>query len=207
MAKRVSQAATAAKPPRQVIWETLRALHADGQPITVRDVWASMVETMPRTRVEDYLRSLVAGGYLECQNPHRHRGVAGEYALVRDVGVEAPRVRRDGSVPPVPGREQLWRTLRIIGDCSAEELADAASTAETPVAAATASEYLHFLRCAGYLQVTRRGGPAIAERYRLIASRWTGPLAPMIQRTKTLFDPNTGKVVYSRVTKTEGGEP
>lgn len=205
--RRVSQTATAAKPSRQVIWETLRALHADGQPITSRDVWVSMVETMPRTRVDDYIRSLAAGGYLKCENPDRHRGVSAEYTLERDVGVEAPRVRRDGTHPGTPGREQLWRTLRIIGDCTAAELADAASTSETPIAVATSSEYLHFLAKGGYLQITRPSGPGIAERYRLIASRWTGPLAPMIQRTKQLFDPNTGEVVYSRVTKTEGGEP
>lgn len=207
MAKRVSKAANAAKPSRQVIWETLRALHADGQTFTTRDVWAVMVEAMPRSRVDDYLRSLVAAGYLQCQNPSRPQFEAARYALVRDVGVEAPRVRRDGSEPGTPGREQMWRTLRIIGDCSAAELADAASTPDSPIAKTTAREYCQFLRAAGYLQVTRPSKPGTPERFRLVASRWSGPMAPMIQRTKQLFDPNTGEVVYSRVTKTEGGEP
>ncbi|MBZ9574386.1 hypothetical protein [Modicisalibacter sp. MOD 31.J] len=203
----MSRSATTAVPNRQRIWEAIRALHADGQPITARDVWAGMPDTMPRTRVDDYIRSLVAGGYLRCRNPERRRGVAAEYALVRDVGVEAPRVRRDGTQPPTPGREQLWRTLKIVGDFTATELADAASTPTTPIAQATAAEYCHFLKGAGYLQVTRPGAPGVAERYRLIPSRWTGPQAPMIQRTKRLFDPNTGQVVFERVTKTEGGEP
>lgn len=207
MAKRVSTTATAAKPSRQLIWEAVRALHADGQPIAARDVWLVVPEDMPKSRVFDYLKSLAAGGYLQCLNPDRKRGVAASYALVRDVGVEAPRVRRDGSEPGSLGREQLWRTLRIIGDCTAAELADAASTPDSPVAKTTASEYCHFLSKAGYLQITRAGSPGIAERYRLIPSRWSGPMAPMIQRTKRLFDPNTGEVVYTRVTKTEGGEP
>lgn len=209
MAKRHATSATAASaaPNRQRIWETIRALHADDQPISARDVWALMVDTMPRSRVEDYIRSLAAGGYLKLLNPDRRRGVVAEFALIRDVGVEAPRVRRDGSVPPVPGREHLWRTLRIIGDFTAAELADAASTPESPIARNTADEYCLFLRAAGYLQVTRPSSPGIPTRYRLLPSRWTGPLAPMIQRTKRLYDPNTGETVYSRVTKTEGGEP
>ncbi|MDN3524322.1 hypothetical protein QWY79_03470 [Halomonas sabkhae] len=209
MAKRntVSTATASAAPSRQRIWEIIRALHADGQRITTRDAWLLIPDSMPRTRVNDYFRSLAAGGYLECLNPERKPGVAAEFALIRDVGVEAPRVRRDGSVPPVPGREQLWRTLRIIGDFTAAGLAEAASTPESPIARNTAEEYCHFLQKAGYLQLSRPGSPGIAARYRLVHSRWTGPLAPMIQRTKCLFDPNTGETVYARVTKTEGGEP
>lgn len=205
--RRISRIAGAATPNRQKIWEAIRALHADGQSISTREVWASMSDTMPRTRVDDYIRSLVAGGYLECQNPDRRRGVPAEYALVRDVGIEAPRVRRDGTTPPIPGREQLWRTLKIVGEFTAAELADAASTPQTPIERTTAEEYCRFLKGGGYLQVARASAPGVAARYRLIPSRWTGPQAPMIQRTKRLFDPNTGEVVFERVTKTEGGEP
>lgn len=205
--RRISRIAGAATPNRQKIWETIRALHADGQPISTRDVWASMPDTMPRTRVYDYIRSLAAGGYLQCQPSERQRGGSTEYVLVRDVGIEAPRVRRDGTTPPTPGREQLWRTLKIVGEFTAAELADAASTPQTPIERTTAEEYCRFLKGGGYLQVARAGAPGVAERYRLIPSRWTGPQAPMIQRTKRLFDPNTGNIVFERVTKTEGGEP
>lgn len=207
MVRAISRSALTAAPSRQKIWETIRALHADGLSISARDVWASMPDTMPRTRVEDYIRSLAAGGYLKCRNPDRRRRVAAEYALIRDVGVEAPRVRRDGTTPPIPGREQLWRTLKIVGDFTAAELADAASTPSTPIERTTAAEYCQFLHRGGYLHVTRQASPGIATRFRLVPGRWTGPQAPMIQRTKQLFDPNTGDVMYSRVTKTEGGEP
>ncbi|SDK30802.1 hypothetical protein [Billgrantia gudaonensis] len=196
------------KGDRQAMWEAIRALHADGQDITVRDVWLVISHDAPKGRVRDYLMGLEKAGYLKRSDAPRVSGTYVHYTLVRDIGVEAPRVRRDGSEPMAGrGREQLWRTLKIIGEFTAAQLADAASTPAVPIAEHTARDYCYFLRDAGYLSVTREASPGVPERYRLMPSRWTGPLAPMIQRTKQLYDPNTGEVVYTRVTQTEGGEP
>ena len=196
------------KVDRQMIWETLRGLHAQGTPITTVAVVGQLPGGLPKGRVRDYLIGLENAGYLKRYEEPRKSGEPVRYALVRDVGVEAPRVRKDGTTPEGGlGREQMWRTLRIIGDCTASELADAASTHQVAVAENTANEYLRFLAAAEYVATIRPGSPGVQARYRLVSSRWTGPRAPMIQRTKQLYDPNTGEVVYSRVTKTEGGEP
>ncbi|WP_237673610.1 hypothetical protein [Vreelandella profundi] len=209
MAKRKPQLnAQEPKGARQAMWETLRALHNDGRQITVDGVWAGMGVTAPKSRVRDYLTGLEKAGYL-LRDPGPYKTAQTiTLTLTRDVGVEAPRVRKDGTVPTGGlGREQIWRTLKIIGVCTARELADAASTPQMDIAEATANEYLRFLAAAEYVAITRPGSPGVLTRYRLVLSRWTGPRAPMIQRTKQLYDPNTGEVVYSRVTKTEGGEP
>ncbi|WNL39856.1 hypothetical protein RN346_04675 [Halomonas sp. PAMB 3232] len=209
MAKRKPKLnAQAPRIDRQAIWEALRALAVDGTSITTRAITLEMANAVSQDRVRDYLIGLEKAGYLERKDTARKTGQPIEYSLTKDVGVEAPRVRKDGSTPEGGlGREQLWRTLRIVGNCTAGELADAATTPKVTIAEATANEYLRFLAAAGYVVVARAGSPGIPTRYRAVASRWTGPLAPMIQRTKQLYDPNTGKVVYSRVTKTEGGEP
>ena len=195
-------------PPRQHIWEAIRHQSASEGRVSMQGIQNTLDRNeMPESRISDYMRSLIAGGFLVRTNPEARPAKRAEYRLARDVGVEAPRVRRDGTLPPPPGREQIWRTLKIIGDCTARELADAASTPHVAIAEATASEYLRFLASANYVAIVRPGSPGVLTRYRLLPTRWTGPLAPMIQRTKQLYDPNTGEVVYSRVTKTDGGEP
>ena len=195
--------------PRQRIWDAIRHQHAEDGLITMQGIRIALKrqDDLPESLVSGYLRALIAGGFLVRSNPEALPATTAIYFLKRDVGVEAPRVRRDGSLPPPPGREQLWRTLKIIGAFTGQELADAASTPKVPVAKATADEYIKMLARAGYLQTMVESSPGVPGRYHLVPSYWTGPMAPQIRRTKELYDPNTGEVVYSRVTKTEGGEP
>ncbi len=195
------------KGDRQAIWEAVRGLHQAELSITVPDVRRQLSGGVPQGRVRDYLSALEKGGYLERIDEPRRTGQAVRYTLVRDIGVEAPRVRKDGTEPTQGrAREQLWRTLRIIGDFSAAELADAATTPGVAVAEPTAAEYCHFLEAAGYLRLTRQGSPGVVARYRLVPSRWSGPRPPMIQRVKQLYDPNLGEVVYTREPPTSDGE-
>lgn len=193
------------KGDRQFMWESMRALHKSAGHFTVRDVWRLTSGGSPKGRVRDYITGLVAAGYLKKR--HEDPGYATTYQLVKDCGIEAPRVRKDGTeVTQGRGREQMWRTIKIIGDFTARDLAQAASTPEFPVAESTARDYCVMLVGAEYLATVRPGSPGVPARYRLIQSRWTGPRAPMIQRLKQLYDPNTGEVVYRRHATTEGGE-
>ncbi|WP_342596345.1 hypothetical protein AAGT95_09615 [Salinicola lusitanus] len=206
MAKRNQPTLAGDVPSRQQIWESIRTLHANKLTITMARL-DLLLPKVPASRITDYLRGLTAAGYLERNDPHKKPGKVVEYRLARDIGFEAPRVRRDGSEPPAPGREQLWRTMKIIGEFTAADLASAATTPDRTIAEATAHEYCKFLARADYLAITREPGPALPTRYRLAAGRWTGPMAPQIRRTKELYDPNTKSVVYSRVTRVDGGEP
>ena len=63
------------------------------------------------------------------------------YALVRDCGVDAPRVRKDGSIVPQSGRERMWRAMRIIGDFHLVELTKYASQGGPPVSESEARGY------------------------------------------------------------------
>jgi hypothetical protein len=206
MAKRKPSTLAGDVPSRQLIWDAIRTLHANQRTITMARL-DLLLPKMPASRITDYLRGLTAAGYIERNDPQKKSGKVVEYRLARDIGFEAPRVRRDGSEPPVPGREQLWRTMKIIGEFTAADLASAAATPTCTIAEATAHEYCKFLARADYLAITREPSSALPTRYRLAAGRWTGPMAPQIRRTKELYDPNTRAVVYARVTRVEGGEP
>lgn len=172
---------------RAALWAAIRKLVT----FTPKDI---RYETRcSRSQVEEYLKGLAAAGIVE-----RVKSEPGRYVLVRDCGAEAPRVRRDGT--PVTmglGREQMWRTLRGLREFTAVDLAVQASTEEVPVSVETAKEYCHFLALAGYLTVVVAGKGGMPNRYRFVPTRNTGPLPPMIQRIKALYDPNLKRVVWS----------
>ncbi|WP_028536180.1 hypothetical protein [Paludibacterium yongneupense] len=188
---------TGGKSKRQAMWEAIRQRHAN---FTLTEV-ARAVETDTGT-TKTYLQSLEKGGFIETLNPIRGGHEEKRYRLARDNGLEAPRLTRDGS-PVVQGRaqEQLWRTMRMIGaDFNYLELAGLASTEAVPVAPIAARDYLKHLAHAGYVMVVAkgqgRGLGGVPTRFRFNPTRYTGPRPPMVQRTKSIYDPNLGKVVW-----------
>lgn len=119
------------------------------------------------------------------------------YRLVKDLGPEAPRVRRDGTVVPAgSARENMWRTMKRLGVFTARDLAVAASTAAHPVDPEDAKSYVRYLRLAGYIKLVREADPHRQAQYRFVKSMDTGPLPPMVQRVRQVFDPNLRKVVW-----------
>jgi hypothetical protein len=186
---------------RQVIWEAIRKLRL----FRIADL-----EEHTRIReatLKTYVTGLTAAGYLvradEEMPASEQRYQPGVWKLVRDTGVEAPRVRKNGTaVTQGLGREQLWRTMRIIGEFTFRELAVQASTEETPVSLEDAKHYCRYLERAGYLVVTAEARGSKPARYRLLPSRYTGPHPPQLQRVRQLWDPNLQRVVWSA----QGGE-
>jgi len=183
---------------RDAIWAAIRELVI----FTVRDIW--LLTHLSKASIQDYLQGLTAAGYTEVDGtrPADYGSRANVYKLTRDVGIEAPRVRRDGSlVTQGLGRELMWRTMRILGEFSARDLAVTASTEDCQVAEKEAKDYSHFLHKAGYLALVRAGkgtgNGGVLNRYRFIKARFSGPKPPMIQRVKAVYDPNLEKVVWS----------
>lgn len=174
------------KSPRQRIWEKIREIKA----FTLDDLVGALPGTIHRDTTRAYVKALVAGGYLLHQPNHPVEYV--DYTLQKDNGVEAPRLRKDGS-EVTQGREQenIWRTLRTVNHTvNYMELAALASTEQHPVAPAFARDYLANLHKAGYVN-------KIENKYHLLPAKNTGPRPPMIQRIKQVYDPNLGRVVWS----------
>lgn len=201
------------KGPRQCIWEAIRYLSAlNNQPFTDANIWSALPIAIRMDidvgAIREYRRSLIAAGVLETAE-EAAKFKAGIFRLVKDEGVEAPRVRKDGTrVTQGLAQEQMWRTLRMVGtDTNGHELAAHASTPAIPVAEVAARDYLQVLFHAGYLICTKegkgtgRGG--VQARFRLKPSRNTGPRPPMVCRTRVVYDPNEDKVVWAPVVTDE----
>lgn len=206
--KPVDLIAAAARPEgRQVIWGAIRNL---------RSFTVSKIEDSTRINegtIRTYVRGLERAGYLRkvdfaCVHtpiPGSFRPVV--YELIKDCGVDAPRVTVNGEqVTQGRAREQMWRTMRVLRDFTWRDLAVQASTEEQAIDPEDARSYIKYLHAAGYLVCMRpakpgnKPGAGTLAQYRLLPSKYTGPQPPMIQRVKQVFDPNLGRVVW------KGGE-
>lgn len=174
---------------RQAVWDEIRK--KGDWPFTAKELDVRL----DASTIRDYLKALNLAGYLEAVSTGK-RGEANVYRLIDDCGIDAPRLRKDGTkVTQGQGRLQMWNAMRIIKQFTAVDLAFNASTDEHRVADTEAQTYCRLLEQAGYL--TRQG-----IIYRMIPSMWTGPHPPQIQRTRQVYDPNLRRVVWSKV---EGG--
>lgn len=183
---------------RPAIWVSIRTLKR----FTLAEIWHHCKEE--KATIRTYLHALERGGYLTRDGftpTRKNSAVAPIYILVRDTGVEAPRVRRDGK-PCTQGRarENMWWTMRRrTGAFSYKDLAIEASTDDVLISQADARDYIKHLHKAGYLAVVCPAltGQKIAT-YRFVRTMNTGPRAPMIQRLQTVFDPNSGQVMWQQ---------
>jgi len=188
---------------QDAIWQAVRELKSFTVADLIRHIDKSL--TVNDYTVKSYLKRLEKGGYLQLDKTPKHRGACVEatYTLLKDTGVETPRLTKEGR-PTIQGqgREQLWRSMKILGEFDFFELALAASTEACPVPQSTAKDYCKHLAKAGYLVTTRKGKGTIRARYRLLSSKNTGPRPPQVQRVKRVYDPNLNKVVWQ---ENEGG--
>lgn len=188
--------------PRDRIWAAVRRFGAHfGCP------WFSVAEIMVLSdqradTVLSYLTALEKAGFVELVAEIHIRDlsvisrVLKHFRLKRDVGVEAPRVTSDGKpVTQGIGRDQMWRSMRVLKSFDCRELAAAASTEQHQVAVDEAKTYVKFLARAGYLRLEHKGTGRVGSRYGFVRARDTGPRAPLITGKKEVMDANTGQIV------------
>lgn len=186
----VDQLAAAIKPAgRQRIWDVMREIASAGVSLTRREIAART--GIPFATIKTYFRGLTAAGYIE--EVCRVRGEC-RYRMVV-LQREAPQVDRHGAASGCQGRaqEQMWQTMRrLSGPFTAREMALFATTDQVAVSEAHAVDYCRRLTRAGYLR--RRAGKEATYLFRRAAD--TGPLPPMIQTTKAVWDQNLGRIVW-----------
>ncbi len=174
---------------RQRVWEAIRASPAGFQAYGI-----SRRANTDDTAVRSYLQSLIKGGYVEVVDGRRFEEQT--LRLVNDIGAEAPAVTRSGK-PSTAGKgtEAMWRTLRVLDEMDADELAEQASVS-VPTTSWTARSYLKWLKRAGYVVEVCPAKAGNKARYRLAPGKYTGPRPPMIQRIGQVYNPNLGEVVF-----------
>lgn len=175
---------------RQLIWQEIRKQ---------RDFTLNSLSSnckIHRDTIETYVTGLRKAGFVELiektaiNKPYVVTTFTeNRYRLAKDVGIDAPRVTRDGKILSADINQDLWRAMKILKEFSITDLI-AATTQKTTVE--NVKTYCLFLTRAKYL---KRNG----LRYVFIKN--TGAKAPQIQRIKAVFDPNLKKVVYQ-----SGGE-
>ena len=174
--------------PRERIWKFIRERKSGITTSDIRD------ELKINSKLSfPYLKSLVKAGHLEATPPTR-RGGNTVFEFVKGP-VYAPRVRPDGSpVKLGAGQENMWRSMKMLGQFTVQELATAATTDDVQVKYDTARCYIQALTKAGYLK--KCGSQPVC--WYLIPTKNTGPKAPQVQnrRPRRLWDPNLRKIVW-----------
>lgn len=185
----VDKIASQSKPQGQDgVWDYIR----NAGIFTVSEI--SKETDIHRKTITDYIKRLVAGGYVE------EYGIDFEttkrFKLVRDGGLHAPRLKKDGSpVTQGGGVRNMWRSMRQMGTFTPIDLVSLSNTDSVTVTENTAKSYCSMLLKAKYLKVVQKAVPGKRPAtYRFV--RNTGPLPPQIQRVKQVFDPNLNQVTY-----------
>lgn len=195
MRKAIHLTMTGGKSPRQHMWEAIRSLSRDPKGLTTYNV--SRLSGQEDQAVSSYLRDLKKAGIVERVEVLVQRDA--RWKLLADEGAEAPRVNKKGERVPPSAVENIWRTLRILGEMSAAEAAEHASVNGVTMTELAARTYLQGLTLAGY--VTRTDGtPGKPARYHLVRQRYTGPQHPVYQRStfEQVYDPNLDQVVWTK---------
>lgn len=188
---------------RQACWEAIRKL---GE-FTLDQLECATFEN--RRTLKSHVNAFEKGGYIKAIGKVQRRNKTQSakslrqlnhqkrYKLVKNVGYHAPRLTKDGK-PSKHGRgtQAMWLVMKVLSDFDFNDLAEAASGDDVQVAPRTAQKYIQMINKAGYLQELQKGKPGRPARYALIESRWSGPLAPMIQLTRHVYDPNKREVVW-----------
>jgi hypothetical protein len=195
MGKRTDLRLVGGKEPRQHMWEAVRANRTG---FTSRQI--AQLSGQTDSSVKDYIRALNKAALIELVD-----GAAdftdNRWRLVQDEGAEYPRVTVSGKRSTQgSGLENLWRSLRIMGEMTAAQAAELASVGDVKISQASASNYFCSLVRAGYLVANEHDfvGPIT---YKLAPGLSTGPRHPIVQRSVSfqVFDPNLNKVVFSCV--------
>lgn len=194
-------AAAGALTVRDRLWAAMRRLRE----FTVADLCGAT--GVPERTVKDYVQALLKaspeivvreGRRVKPPRKGPRSARAGwwramRYRLARDVGVDAPRLKPDGTPCKLGlGRDAMWRTVKALGTCDARAIALTVSeSAGVKVSEATAKGFLIDLARGGYVARTGRVGQR--TQFTFLASRNTGPRAPVSQSSGAIFDPNTGR--------------
>ncbi len=169
------------------IWAEIRKLNI----FTWQDIQVNT--DINKKTITDYLKRLEAGRYIE---KHTSWEDDRRYILLRDAGIHAPRIRRDGTpVTQGGGVMNMWRSMRMLGQFTPRDIALHSTTDTVKVTEVTAKTYCSILLKAKYLRVLQKAVPGKRQAaYKFV--RITGPLPPQVQRVKQVFDPNIRQVTY-----------
>ncbi len=172
---------------RKLVWKAIREL----KEFTVKNIFYK-TDVQPRT-VLSYLQNLEKAGILD-KNIDITNGClkTNKYTLIKDMGLLAPVVNKNGKLVENTKQARIWRAIRILKTFTLKDAVATASTEDDPIILQAAEQYLNYLRKAGYLIWLKKD-----KTYRLNLAMNKGIQAPQIQRIRQVYDPNIDKVVWN----------
>ncbi|TCP88950.1 hypothetical protein C8J31_102119 [Rhizobium sp. PP-CC-2G-626] len=175
-------------------WSVVMERHRAGQTFSQADIFAASNDQ--DNTIRDFIRRMEKAGVIQLvEQAAKARESRYRPTIIQS---RAPRARRDGSIiESQPGTRCMWNLMRAPTGRSGftyHDLISWGATDETKISAATARSYITMLFKAGYLIKLDAGKPGTAATWRLNPGMNTGPQAPMILRTKLVYDPNRGEV-------------
>lgn len=174
---------------RKMIWKVIRDL----KHFTIRNI-EDKTKIQPRT-IASYLQSLERAEIIDkhpVYQPHRGCLRTNEYNLLKDMGVMAPVINKNGGLVEDTHQARIWRTIRILKNFTLKDIVATASQDDDPVSITGADQYLNYLKKAGYL--IKKNNEKV---FHLNLSMNKGVQAPQIQRIKQIYDPNIDAVVWN----------
>jgi len=190
---------------REGLWRTILKLDEAG-PWTANDVCrrTNLNNGSPRM----YVRSLLNAGIVKVVGERlvktRNLQPAALYRLTQRP-IDAPRVRRDGSLVPEREIERFWRAMKMAKVFTCREIADYVSVEGRVIPPAVVQSYAKRLENVGVLAFAGWGSPPPEggqrpRQYRI--ARNVGAKAPKILKAHVVFDPNA-RVVLGTPTAVE----
>lgn len=164
-------------------WQVMRRLSREHGSFSIREI--DLASNAPKGAIGRYVRDLVAIGHVQSCGE-------GRYEIVRDQAA-TPRIGRRST-----GTQAMWNVLRgPLGrdGLTYRDVAAFASTERSPVSPETARAFLRTLFDAGYLVTLGKGKAGNPTVWRLKPAMDTGPMPPMILRSKLVYDQNANKVM------------
>ncbi len=177
------------------IWKVIRK---NSSRFTSKDILNELKpEQATASGVRNYIERLLKGGYIVRTSPNkRPLGKQYVYKLINDVGIEAPCLKPNGDLYPTSAWENMWRSMRIIGEFNCTALAAASSTNTICIKPQQATKYISHLHRAGYLKLVKPQRPNQPATYQLIKHKYTGSKPPTLRKFNAVYDPNLKKIVW-----------
>ncbi len=172
---------------RKFIWNAIREL----KQFTVKDIYYQ-TNVQPRT-VLSYLQGLEKAGIVAKEAEVTNGCLkTNKYTLIKDMGLLAPVVNKEGKLIENTKQARIWRAIRILKTFTLKDAVATASTDDDPIILPAAEQYLNYLRKAGYLIWNKKD-----KTYRLNLAMNKGIQAPQIQSIRQVYDPNVEQVVWN----------
>lgn len=184
---------------RDAIWYCIRILKQFSlTDIEILSTDDSKTDNLNRATIRSYVNGLERGCFIEKVSSSVESSNQNNWKLVRDIGIHAPRLDKNGNELPETKRTQMWRSIRILGSFDIQTVVSSINP-DTDIKYNDVKDYIKHLNKAGYLVVTEPAkNSGTTAKYRLLPSMNTGPNPPVVQRIKQVFDPNLNKVTWPK---------